>query len=92
MTPALVATPLGAFAMYIGLMRWPTIHWALAETYSQAGAETKIGHEAVFNGLNLYLGNYIGEFLGDTMLATFFLLGVALIWYSIRRDTFAKGQ
>lgn len=24
--------------------------------------------------MNLYLGNYIGEFLGETMLATFFLL------------------
>lgn len=30
--------------------------------------------EAIFNGLNLYLGNYIGEFLGETALATFFLL------------------
>jgi hypothetical protein len=55
-------------------MRWPSIHWALAEAYSQAGAETKVSVGAVFNGLNLYLGNYIGEFLGETMLASFFLL------------------
>ena len=73
MTLALVAASLGALAMCLGLMRWPTIHWALAETYSQAGAETKNSLEAVFNGLNLYLGNYIGEFLGETMLAVFFL-------------------
>jgi len=74
MTLALIVGSLGAFAMSLGLMRWPSIHWALAEIYSQAGAETKISLEAVFNGLNLYLGNYIGEFLGEAALATFFLL------------------
>jgi len=74
MTLALVAASLGAFAMCLGLMRWPSIHWALAESYSQAGAETKSSLDAVFNGLNLYLGNYIGEFLGETALAVFFLL------------------
>ncbi|HEX5720425.1 MAG TPA: hypothetical protein VF179_29995, partial [Thermoanaerobaculia bacterium] len=35
---------------------------------------TKSSIEVVFNGLNLYLGNYIGEFLGETALAAFFLL------------------
>jgi hypothetical protein len=29
---------------------------------------------AVFAGLNIYLGNYIGEFLGEICLATFFFL------------------
>jgi hypothetical protein len=34
----------------------------------------------VFAGLNLYLGNYIGEFLGETCLAIFFLLaGLSLL-------------
>jgi Domain of unknown function (DUF4386) len=70
----LVAASLGALAMCLGLMRWPSIHWALADSYSQAGGETKSSLDAVFNGLNLYLGNYIGEFLGETMLAAFFLL------------------
>lgn len=28
----------------------------------------------IFNGMNLYIGNYIGEFLGETTLAAFFLL------------------
>ena len=74
MTLALVAASLGAFAMCLGLMRWPSIHWALAQAYAPAGADARSGLDAVFNGLNLYLGNYIGEFLGETLLAAFFLL------------------
>lgn len=74
MTLALVLACIAAFSMCLGLMRWPSIHWALAEIYSGAAPETKSSIEAIFNGLNLYLGNYIGEFLGETALATFFLL------------------
>jgi len=74
MTLALVVASLGALAMCLGLMRWPSVHWALAEIHSQAGPETRNSLEAVFNGLNLYLGNYIGEFFGETALAAFFLL------------------
>lgn len=80
MTLALVVASLGALAMCLGLMRWPTLHWALAEAYSNAGVETKGALDAVFSGMNLYLGNYIGEFLGETMLSTFFLLsGLSLL-------------
>ncbi|MEX2124663.1 MAG: DUF4386 family protein [Woeseia sp.] len=74
MTLALVVASLGALAMCLGLMRWPSIHWALAEAYSHAGAGTKSSLDAVFSGMNVYIGNYIGEFLGETMLAAFFLL------------------
>ena len=35
MTLALVVASLGALAMCLGLMRWPSIHWALAESYAQ---------------------------------------------------------
>jgi len=74
MTLALFAASLGALAMCLGLMRWPSIHWALADAYAQSGADAKSSLAAVFLGLNLYLGNYIGEFLGETTLAAFFLL------------------
>jgi len=74
MSLALVFASLGALAMCLGLMRWPSLHWALADAYSRAGAEAKSTLDAVFSGMNLYLGNYIGEFLGETMLAAFFLL------------------
>lgn len=80
MTLALVAASLGALAMCLGLMRWPSIHWALAEAYAQSGAEAKSSLSAVFLGLNIYLGNYIGEFLGESCLALFFFLfGLSLI-------------
>jgi Domain of unknown function (DUF4386) len=74
MTLALVAASIGALAMCLGLMRWPSVHWALADAYAQSGAEAKTSLSAVFLGLNLYLGNYIGEFLGEVCLAAFFLL------------------
>ena len=77
---ALVAASLGALAMCLGLMRWPSIHWALAEAYAQSGADAKSSLSAVFLGLNLYLGNYIGEFLGEVCLAFFFLIsGLSLV-------------
>lgn len=74
MTLALIALSLGTLAMCLGLMRWPSIHWALAEAYSTAGPDAQASLSAVFAGLNLYLGNYLGEFLGESMLALFFLL------------------
>lgn len=74
MTAALVFASLGSFAMCMGLMRWPSINWALADIYPHVGPETQLSLEAVFNGLNVYLGNYIGEFLGEICLAFFFLL------------------
>lgn len=74
MTLALVLASIAALSMCLGLMRWPSVHWALAEAYSGAAGETKSSIEATFNGLNLYLGNYIGEFLGETALASFFFL------------------
>ena len=77
---AVVTVSIGALAMCLGLMRWPSIHWALAEAYEQSGAETRASLGAVFKGLNLYLGNYIGEFLGEVCLGAFFLLvGMAML-------------
>lgn len=80
MTLALVAASLGALAMCLGLMRWPSIHWVLAEAYALSDAEGKSSLAAVFSGLNVYLGNYIGEFLGEVCLALFFFLtGLAML-------------
>ncbi len=78
-TLAAVFASIGALAMCLGLMRWPSFHWALAEAYESAGADARHAIGATFNGLNLYLGNYIGEFMGEVCLALFFLLaGFAL--------------
>jgi len=74
MTLALIFATVAVFAMCLGLMRWPSIHWVLAENYSHTSIEAQALLGAVFSGLNLYLGNYIGEFLGEVALAIFFLL------------------
>lgn len=74
MTLALVFAALGALAMCLGLMRWPSVHWVLADAYSQSGVDAKSSLGAVFVGLNIYLGNYLGEFLGELCLAVFFFL------------------
>lgn len=67
---ALVATG----AMMLGLLRWPSMHWALAEAYARGSEPERATIAAVFTGLNSYLGNYIGEFLGELSVSLFFLL------------------
>jgi hypothetical protein len=77
---ALQFTVLAAISMMLGLMRWPTIHWRLAESYATADASQQLILGAVFDGLNTYLGNYIGEFLGELSFSAFFVLsGWALL-------------
>jgi hypothetical protein len=60
--------------MMLGLMRWPSVHWHLAQLHATGTAEQQQVIAAVFDGLNSYLGNYIGEFLGELSFNMFFLL------------------
>ena len=77
---ALMLASLGALAMCLGLMRWPSIHWELAGAYEKANADARVSIGATFKGLNLYLGNYIGEFLGEICLGGFFAIaGIAML-------------
>jgi Domain of unknown function (DUF4386) len=71
---ALQCAVVAALSMMLGLMRWPTIHWRLAELYAGADATQHAVLDAMFDGLNTYLGNYIGEFLGELAFNAFFLL------------------
>jgi outer membrane scaffolding protein for murein synthesis (MipA/OmpV family) len=71
---ALVLAIVSAFAMSLGLLRWPSIHWALAGHL--VSATTPGGREgilATFDGLNAFLGQYIGEFVGELTLNLYFL-------------------
>jgi len=68
-----------AIAMMLGLLRWPSIHWVLAEAYAQGEPAERSAIAAVFTGLNSYLGNYIGEFLGESSISVFFLLSALAI-------------
>ncbi len=76
---AVAFATIGALAMCLGLMRWPSIHWELARAHESAGADAKHSIAATFAGLNVYLGNYIGEFLGEVCIGIFFLIaGLAM--------------
>jgi hypothetical protein len=65
---------MAAFTMMLGLLRWPSIHWMLAEAWVRADGAERMALATVFTGLNSYLGNYIGEFLGELSVNLFFLL------------------
>jgi hypothetical protein len=68
---------LASIAMVLGLFRWPSVHWELAQAWTTAGENERTVLAAMFDGLNRYLGNYIGEFLGELSLSLFFLLSGA---------------
>jgi len=80
MRAAMASSVIAAMSMLLGLARWPSVHWELARAYPTATPEARVTIDAVFAGLNVYLGNFIGEFLGELSLNAFFLLtAVALV-------------
>jgi len=76
-----------ALSMMLGLMRWPSVHWHLAQLQANATPEQQPVIAAIFDGLNTYLGNYIGEFLGELSFSMFFLLSS---WVLLRSHATAK--
>jgi len=74
MRAAVVFATITAVSMMLGLARWPSVHWELARAYATAAPEARSAIDAIFAGLNVYLGNYIGEFLGEVALNAFFVL------------------
>jgi hypothetical protein len=70
---------IAAVAMMIGLLRWSSIQWALAERWGDATVDQRAVYAAIFDGANTYLGNIFGEYIGETMLAGWFVtMGIAL--------------
>jgi uncharacterized protein DUF4386 len=74
MRVAMLFAVLSAVSMMLGLLRWPSIHWTLAEAYATGSTADRTAIDATFAGLNSFLGNYIGEFLGELSFSVFFLL------------------
>jgi len=71
---------LAAVSMVLGLMRWPSVHWELARAWGAAAEGDRLVLAAVFDGLNRYLGNFVGEFLGELSFSVFFVLsGIGLL-------------
>jgi hypothetical protein len=66
-----------SLAMVAGLMRWPSFHWELANVWVRAEPGARLTLDAVFNATNIYLGNYVGEFLGELAANVFFLLSAS---------------
>lgn len=80
MRVAMLFAVVSAVSMMLGLLRWPSIHWALAQAYVIGGDADRTAIAAVFAGLNSFLGNYVGEFLGELSFSVFFLLsGLAML-------------
>jgi hypothetical protein len=82
MRTAMFFAALSAVAMTLGLARWPSIHWELAQAYATSAAPERAVLAAVFDGLNAYLGNYVGEFLGELSFSVFFLLSAAAMLHA----------
>ena len=80
MRAAMLFAVLSAISMMLGLLRWPSIHWTLAQAYSGGTEADRAAIGAIFAGLNSFLGNYVGEFLGELSFSVFFLLsGLAML-------------
>ena len=65
---------ISALTMMLGLLRWPSIHWSLAQAYVTGADADRMAIAATFAGLNSFLGNYVGEFIGELSFSVFFLL------------------
>lgn len=76
---------LSAVSMLIGLMRWPTLNWGLAQAWGGASDEARAAMAARFAAGNLYLGNVIGEFAGELFLNAFFLAATLVLTSGGRR-------
>jgi hypothetical protein len=89
-TGAVLAT-VAAFSMMVGLLRWPSIQWALAERWAAGTGEQREVYAAIFDGANTYLGSIFGEYLGEMMLAGWFAtIGIAL--RGVRRPWIGTGS
>jgi hypothetical protein len=77
MQVAMLLATVSAVVMMLGLLRWPGLHWVLAEAYTSAETAGPATIRAIFAAFNSYLGNFIGEFLGELSLNLFFLISAA---------------
>jgi hypothetical protein len=77
---AMLFAVVAAISMILGLLRWPSIHWTMAQAYGNGTEAERAAISSVFAGLNSFLGNYVGEFLGELSFSLFFLLsGLAML-------------
>lgn len=74
-----------ALCMTLGLSRWSTAQWALATAWPTAAVAERAHITILFNLLNVWLGNGIGEFVGELALyGSFATFAVALHRLGVR--------
>jgi hypothetical protein len=91
MRAAMACSVVAAMSMLLGLARWPSVHWELARAYGTASPDARVALDAVFLGLNVFLGNFVGEFLGELALNAFFMLSAFALVRAGRRRLGAAG-
>jgi hypothetical protein len=69
-----------AIAMTIGLARWSTLQWHLAEQWNNAGETQRHALADTFDTLNRILGNTVGEFVGELALFGSLLAFAPALW------------
>jgi len=70
---------IASVSMMVGLLRWSSIQWVIAQRWPDATGDQRAVYATIFDGANTYLGNFFGEYIGETMLAGWFVaIGLAL--------------
>ncbi len=88
----MVLQVIAALAMLMGLARWSTANWVLAEAWGGADAATRAAITVMFDAFNAYLGNALGEFVGEMALyGSFLAFGRALQLDGSRRMAIFAG-
>lgn len=80
-----------SLAMTIGLARWSTLQWTLAEALSQATPDRAAAITSVSDAMNGFLGNALGEFVGELALYGVFAAFTMLLWRRGARALAALG-
>jgi hypothetical protein len=76
---------LAALCMTLGLARWSTAQWTLATAWPTASAAERAQIAIIFDLLNVWLGNGIGEFVGELALyGSFATFAIALRRLGVR--------
>ncbi len=82
---------LSGISMTVGLVRWPSVQWELAQAWGTASPDQRATLSVLYDGANMMLGRYIGEFLGELLLNLMFVLFSAVAWSDRRLPRWVSG-
>lgn len=82
---------LSGVSMTVGLVRWPSIQWELARAWVPASTAERAALSTMFDGANMMLGRYLGEFFGELLLNLAFVLFSGVAWSDHRLPRWVSG-